>query len=224
MGAQTLPPHESASNSEWHRAAVGGLWDEIGRLQFEFLVTHGLKEFHYLLDIGCGSLRGGVHFIRYLKPGHYFGIDRDKLLLEAGREIELVRYQLVAKRPTLVEMHDFNFAVLNQKFDFALAHSVFTHLPFNSIIRCLMNLEHVMKPGGKFFATFFENPAGKFNLHPISQPLTDGAVLTSYFDQDPYHYDFETFRWICEGTRWQVEYVGDWGHPRSQKAIIFTKR
>src|SRR5262245_17052197 len=67
-----------------HRDFVGGLWDEIGRLQFDFLVAHGLKPEHKLVDVGCGALRGGVHFIRYLKPGHYFGLDLNASLIKAG--------------------------------------------------------------------------------------------------------------------------------------------
>lgn len=43
-----------------HRGAVGGMWDQIGKLQFEFMVKHGLKPEHKFLDIGCGSLRGGA--------------------------------------------------------------------------------------------------------------------------------------------------------------------
>ncbi len=39
--------------------AVGGLWDEIGQLQFDFLRAKGLLPRHKLLDFGCGSLRGG---------------------------------------------------------------------------------------------------------------------------------------------------------------------
>ena len=52
---------------------VGGMWDEIGRLQFEFLRARGLKADHWLLDIGCGCLRGGIHAIKYLKTGNYYG-------------------------------------------------------------------------------------------------------------------------------------------------------
>ena len=43
-----------------HRAFVGGdgdLWDRIGRLQFDFLVSQGLRPEHVLLDFACGSLR-----------------------------------------------------------------------------------------------------------------------------------------------------------------------
>ena len=42
-------------NAGIHRDMVGGMWDEIGRLQFEFLRARGLKPNHRLLDIGCGS-------------------------------------------------------------------------------------------------------------------------------------------------------------------------
>jgi hypothetical protein len=63
-------------DSEWHREVVGGMWDLIGHLQFEFLIGQGLQPHHYLLDGGGGSLRGGVHLIRYLEPGHYFGVDK----------------------------------------------------------------------------------------------------------------------------------------------------
>jgi hypothetical protein len=62
--------NQSVDNSEWYKSVVGGLWDEIGRLQFNFLVAQGLKPEHYLLDVGCGTFRGGVHFIRYLETGH----------------------------------------------------------------------------------------------------------------------------------------------------------
>jgi hypothetical protein len=72
-----------------HRETVGGKWDEIGILQFEYLVAKTLRPEHRLLDIGCGCLRGGVHFIRYLDPTNYFGIDVNQSLLDAGYNVEL---------------------------------------------------------------------------------------------------------------------------------------
>ena len=60
---------------DWHRAAVGGRWEEIGRLQFDFLVRQGLMPEHFFLDVGCGSWRGGVHFVDYLLSHRYFGVD-----------------------------------------------------------------------------------------------------------------------------------------------------
>jgi SAM-dependent methyltransferase len=103
------------------------MWEEIGSLQFDFLVRQGLQPNHYLLDVGCGSLRGGIHFVRYLDTGHYFGIDISKELLDAGKyELEINR--LTSKNPVLCEMGDFDFPSLAQTFDYALAQSVFTHL------------------------------------------------------------------------------------------------
>ena len=67
-----------------HRQYVGGCWDEIGRLQFDYLVSQGLRPNHYLLDIACGSLRAGIHFIPYLEPGHYLG-DRQGSGPDPGR-------------------------------------------------------------------------------------------------------------------------------------------
>jgi hypothetical protein len=40
-----------------HRESVGGLWDEIGELQADFLMSRGLRPHHRLLDIGCGRAK-----------------------------------------------------------------------------------------------------------------------------------------------------------------------
>jgi len=209
---------------EWHRTEVGGMWEEVGRLQFDFLVGQGLRPTDDLLDVGCGSLRGGVHYIAYLEPGRYVGVDRSAEILAAGREIELPRAGLTEKAATLVQMDDFGFERLGRAFDVAVAQSVFTHLPLNDIVRCLMKMEGALRPGGRFYATFFENPGGKRNLEPIDQPVAFGHPVTSYFDRDPFHYNVATFEWICEGTELRVEYVGDWGHPRNQRMLRFARR
>jgi hypothetical protein len=52
-----------------HRAYVGGLWEEIGRLQFEFLLRQSLAPSDCFLDIAGGSLRGGVHSINFSQTG-----------------------------------------------------------------------------------------------------------------------------------------------------------
>jgi len=77
-----------------HRQRIGDMWDEIGQLQFNFLVEQGLLPYHTLLDVGCGCLRGGVYFVPYLENGHYFGMDINESLIEAGRiELEKINAQ-----------------------------------------------------------------------------------------------------------------------------------
>lgn len=196
-------------------------WDAIGRLQYDFLVSEGLAPEHYMLDVGCGMLRGGEHFISYLQPGHYFGIDMNAGALAQG-EARLEREGITGKRPTLVARSDFAVGGLGQSFDFALAQSVFTHLPFNSIIRCLAEVGPVLRPGGRFFATFFASPGPRMRIEPML--ITADYKIKVHLDRDPYYYDPSLFSWLCEGSSLSVEHRGEWGHPRSQQMLIFTKQ
>jgi SAM-dependent methyltransferase len=207
---------------DWHRSTVRGnaaFWEELGRLQLDYLVDQGLEPSHYLLDVGCGPLRAGVHFIGYLEPGHYAGIDKRGDNLERARKVELPRLGLEAKQPLLLVDGDFAFRKLGQTFDYAIAQSVFTHLPLNTIMRCLVEMAQVLRPGGKFYATIYENPQGKSYLGDIQQ----SERVVSHYDRDKYHYDVETLRLACVGTGLTFSYAGDWGHPDNQKMVVFTR-
>jgi len=206
---------------EWHRAAVGGMWEEIGQFQFDFLVSEGLAPEHYLLDVGCGSLRGGVHFVKYLEAGHYFGLDHNPRLLDAGRS-ELERAGIADKRPVLLADDNFRLVRFAQSFDFALAQSLFTHLPFNQIARCVAEIDRVLKPGGRFYATLFANPGPR--LRTDTFPVRVDRPLDINLDKDPFYYDPDIFRWLCEGSDLSFDYRGDWGHPRYQHMMVFTKQ
>jgi SAM-dependent methyltransferase len=219
--ARRLRSQRTPAGDGRHRSAVGGMWDEVGQLQFEFLVSEGLAPESHLLDMGCGSLRGGIHFISHLEPGHYFGIDRNPRLLAAG-ETELERAGVTGKQPTLVVRNDFSAEDLGQRFDFAIAQSLFTHLPFNSILRCVSEVGRVLAPGGRFYATFFANPGPRLGLEPM--PIETDHELTVYVDRDPFYYDPDLFSWLCEGSDLTCEYRGEWGHPRSQQMLVFTKQ
>ncbi len=76
------------------------------------------------------------HFIRYLEPGRYYGVDINASLMAAGQK-ELERENLLVKRPNLSVNDQFEFSRFGRTFDYAIAVSVFTHLPMNHIIRCL---------------------------------------------------------------------------------------
>jgi SAM-dependent methyltransferase len=189
----------------------------MGRLQFDFLRSRGLRPEHYLLDVGCGRLRAGRFFIPYLEQGHYFGVDREAERLRIGYEDRLDA-SAREKRPTLLCIDDFGFGRLGQMFDFALAQSVFTHLPLNDITRCLVNMADVLAPAGEFYATFFENPYGKRHVGPVVQ---ERRGLRTHYDKDPYHYDLQTLARACEDTGLTMEYLGDWGHPVDQRMLVY---
>jgi SAM-dependent methyltransferase len=220
---KTLPArYRRFWDPDWHRATVRGtaaFWDELGRLQLDYLVGQGLQPTQYMLDVGCGPLRAGVHFIRYLESGHYAGIDIRGDNLEYARTVELPRQGLEHKNPILLVNGAFEFEKLGQTFDYAIAQSVFTHLPLNAISRCLVEMAKALRPGGRFYATIYENPQGKKFLGDIQQ----SERVISHYDRNYYHYDVETLRAATEGTGLTMEFMGDWGHPDNQKMVLFTR-
>jgi SAM-dependent methyltransferase len=206
----------------WYRDAIGGLWDEIGQLQFQFLVAQGLVPANYMLDIGCGSLRGGVHAIRYLEPGHYYGFDSHRELIDAGLTHELSSNEAATRRPKLWQTSTFEISAEAPPFEFAIAVSVFTHLPLNIICLCLARVRPALALNGQLFATFFENNLGLAHTEPIRHPSPEGGFET-YFARDPYHYTFSTLKWVGEQLDYRVDYIGDWNHLRDQKMLSFRR-
>lgn len=206
-------------NAGKHRDMVGGMWEEIGRLQFEFLRARGLKPDHRLLDIGCGSLRGGIHAIKYLETGNYYGLDINPSLIEAGRH-ELRLAGLTHKNPHLAVSDRFELGLFRQKFDYLLALSVFTHVFANHIIRCLTEVRGVLASKGQFFATFFLAPHSAHLAPIVHQP---GGVQTQY-DRNPFHYSYDEIQAMAKLANLSAEIIGQWNHPRGQQMVMFLPR
>jgi len=129
-------------------------WGPIAAITFSILVDLGLKEGHKFLDIGCGSLRVGRVLIPFLRSGNYYGTEIRKQVLDAGIEGEFGKEILAIKEPHFSYNNDFDLTVFNQKFDYLLAQSVFSHTPKSQFRECLQSAEKVMKPGATFLASF----------------------------------------------------------------------
>jgi SAM-dependent methyltransferase len=162
----------SRTHTEFYRAVMAGNarrdpdaaigsdsrehWLKMGELQFSYLLTHGLRPDHRVLDIGCGNLRAGWRFIQYLDPGHYYGVDISPEILLAALT-ELRDHDLQHKYPHLVLVNDLNFEFLpDQAFDVIHAHSVFTHTRADVIDRCFSAATRLLKPDGFFDLTYLE--------------------------------------------------------------------
>ena len=201
-----------------HRDFIGGMWEEIGKLQFDFLRQQGLLPEHKLLDIGCGALRGGVHFVAYLDPGNYYGLDLNSSLLEAGRR-ELALAGLTHKNPHLAVSDSFALQKFGQTFDYLLAVSVFTHVFTNDILSCLRAAREVLAVDGRFFASFFCAPHSVHLAPIIHEP---GSVKTEY-GRDPFHYSTDEMRMLAEDAGLSVRVIGQWNHPRAQQILVFSR-
>ena len=179
--------------------AVGGMWEELGRLQFDTLLREGLETRHRLLDIGCGALRGGIHFIEYLDRGHYAGIDISEGILDAGRR--LLPSDLGEKKaPVLIQNKDLELKEFdNNMFDFLLAQSLFTHLPEDEIAVCLGSARRVMNGTGRFYFTVFESDEDRYDR-----------------DMENFHYTRGTVERLCGAAGLRLERLDDFAHPRQQ--------
>lgn len=188
-----------------HRELDGGQWDEVGALQFYFLRSEGLRPEHTLLDVGCGALRGGVHFVAYLDEGNYCGIDGNRSLIAAGRrELEGV----TRRRARLMVNDGFELSLFGAAFDYALAISLFTHLTPDDIARCLRAVGGVLEPHGRFYASFLQSPPG-------------GSTTGS--GDDPFHYSWEEMRSVGSEAGLAARLIGDWRHPRQHQMLCFTR-
>ncbi len=198
---------------EGHRAIVGGLWDVIGPLQRDWLVTRGMTPREFVLDVGCGALRGGVHLVRYLQPGHYYGIDISAPLLDAGHAAEITGTELEPRLPRdhLFATPDFEVP-FGVTFDRALAVSLFTHLPLDVFTHCLNRVAPVMRSGAVLHASVFEG----------SGTVTHPSGIITHDDRDPFHFTRDQLA-AATPDGWRFDWIGDWGHLRGQLMIELTR-
>jgi SAM-dependent methyltransferase len=205
-----------------HREVIGGLWDEIGALQLNWLIANGMTPNHRLLDIGCGALRLGAKAVPFLNPGHYFGCDLNDSLVEAGWNLELdAPSRAKTPRQNLNSSPDFNFEFLPELMDYGIAQSVFTHLPFNNLRRCLIQAWPHFRIGGRLYVTAFLIPQSQSLVEPQEQ-VRDGIV--THDDRDPFHYWPGDFAYAAASTPWRTTVIGDWNHPRGQAMILYERQ
>lgn len=125
------------------------LWDWARDTQIRFLKNRArISPRDYLLDFGCGVLRGGIPLINYLNKGHYYGIEKDPKRLAEGLK-ELQENNLQHKKPNLGT----DFGVIDRPVDVVWAFEVFIHLTDEILSESLKNISAVMKRKARGYAT-----------------------------------------------------------------------
>lgn len=199
---------DAARNPE---AAVGSKrhdrWLALGLMQYEYLIDHGLKPQHRMLEIGCGNLRAGWRFIRYLDDGHYYGIDISPDILFDAQRV-LAERGLRDKLPTLSPVRDLTFGFLpDEHFDVVHAHSVFSHSPLPVIEECFAHIGRIMRPGGWFDFTF---------------DRTEGEE--HHVLREDFYYRTDTLIELAERHGLAARFMDDWeALPHQQSKIRVTR-
>jgi cyclopropane fatty-acyl-phospholipid synthase-like methyltransferase len=142
------------ARSSTRRAALVGppdQWAAQRRFQFEFLTSNGLQPEHRLLDIGCGTLRGGIPLIEYLHAGNYTGVEVRATVLEEARK-ELAESGLDHKDPLLIHAEDPAEIQSGEPFDIVWAFMVLIHMPDEVVDGYLRLVSQRLTEGGEFYA------------------------------------------------------------------------
>jgi len=131
-------------------------FETIGRLQLITLLSEGLYPESKILDIGCGCLRGGYWLIHFLNSDCYFGIEPNQEMLEAGISNLLEPDLLKQKQPRFDNNTKFDSSVFNEKFDFFLARSIWTHSSKDNILTMLKAFLRDSKKNGIFLTSVYK--------------------------------------------------------------------
>jgi 2-polyprenyl-3-methyl-5-hydroxy-6-metoxy-1,4-benzoquinol methylase len=131
------------------KAAVGGDFDQIGILQRELLIQHGLKEDSFVIDVGCGSGRLAKSLAEY-GSGEYLGLDVVSELVEYARNL--------VKRPgwRFEITEGLQIPEKDGRADMVCFFSVLTHLLHEDSYVYLQEAKRVLKPKGKIVFSFLE--------------------------------------------------------------------
>jgi len=174
-------------------------WLRVGQLQHDYLLRHGLRPEHRLLDVGCGNLRAGWRLMQYLERGHYYGIDISPDILLAAQNT-IVEFGLQDRLPYLTVIRDLRLEFLPAGlFDVVTAHSVFTHAPLDVIDEALAHAGRLLAPGGFFDFTYFD---------------TDGPPRD--FLREDFYYPTARLLDLARSHGLAAERMSDWDYPQEK--------
>jgi ubiquinone/menaquinone biosynthesis C-methylase UbiE len=137
-------------SSDAMERAVGGAYAEVGAQQAELLMSLGLRDGQYLVDVGCGAGRTAFA-LRHLGGLRYLGTDVvPELLAYAQAKVDRSdwRFQLV-EGLSVPEAPDVA--------QFAIMFSVLTHLTPREGRAYLGDVARVVQPGGTIVASFLDS-------------------------------------------------------------------
>ncbi len=200
-----------APGAQHYRAFVGppAEYDFMGATQFRLATALGLREEHYLLDLGCGSLRAGKFMVQYLLPGRYFGIEPNAWLWQSAINNEIGQDIFNIKKPTFSAVESFDANVFGITFDFIVAQSIFSHTGVSLLKSALESGSAALKPRGQFLFTALTEGTPGFGILPRGDD-TDGWVYPGCLT-----YSEREIKEYCSSFGLCVQRL-NWFHPRQR--------
>lgn len=222
----------------------------VGESTVELLKSEAaLQSSERVLDAGCGIGRVAIPLTRYLDPrGSYDGFD------VVVRAIRWCQRHITPRHPNfrfhLADLHhpvyspggrqpahSYVFPFPDASFDVAFLTSVFTHLRDRDVAHYLDELERVLAPGGRLFATCFLLNAESERL--IASGASSRAFPCDFGDYRAAEadrpelavaYREDAFRRLVEARRFEIRrpiLYGHWtgeGSPATYQDVIVAER
>lgn len=143
-----LPAAVLAALRDPRHERVGGRAELMGPWQVRALRALGLRREQRLLDVGCGTLRGGLCLASYLEPGRYAGMEPNTGLRSVARELAA---SALSGRGVAVHGLDHDYGT--GTFDWVLTQSVLNHLDARGIEGTIARVARALGPSGWWVGT-----------------------------------------------------------------------
>jgi SAM-dependent methyltransferase len=189
-----------------------GGYESIGKQFFNYFIKFGdINTDSSILDIGSGIGRMAVPFTTYLsKKGQYEGFDIVKIGVDwcvqnISSNFPNFNFKLIPLKNDLYLLDSKNiakdlvFPYNSNSFDFVFLTSVFTHMMPNDVENYISEINRVLKPNKKFFATFF-----------ILDEISENAMIKNGTKQFPYemgHYSLMDKKVKEANVAYKKEYI-----------------
>jgi len=170
------------------RAATVERREQSSSWLFDFLEGEGLRPGEYVLEVGPEVPNTPHRLLQFLLEGHYWGCMPER----------------VDEAP--------------HTWDVAVANSLFPLQPFNNVAKTIASVVRRLKPSGRLYATWYENP-DPANFEPITHP----NGLTTYSDREPYHYPLVLIEQVCRSLGATAERLASASHWRGESVLRISR-
>ncbi len=195
---------------------VGGRSDVLGPWQVAWLVQHGMSVDSVVLDLGCGTLRGGMPIMAHLRRGHYTGVEPLAALLDLGRRL-LVRHGLTGHEPRLHTLEEWDGVGVTRAFDYVLTQSVLNHLDADAIGTTIDRVRAALAPDGRWLTTVALSETVEGVAFGEPHPWRDGESWKAVMNP----------RWFtqqCHARGLTVAVMPDIEHPAALTTAVLRPR
>jgi SAM-dependent methyltransferase len=174
----------------------------------------GLEPHHQVLDPGCGAGRMAIALTQYLTPdGGYEGFDVFRDCIEWCGATITPRYPnfgftyadvfvTLHNEAGKVQARDYRFPYDDERFDFVVLISVFTHMLPDGFEQYLSEIARVLKTGGRVWTSFML-------LNDATIELIDAAPSPGQPVHDFGHYRLASTELPEDAVAFREEYVRD---------------